>query len=555
MYGQPDCISTLHEILNYCCCYFQAGLLSAAMSSLIISNDTSKKKTLKLQGYVTIGRHPANTIQIDDSDISKHHASISELDDTFIFEDLGSLNGSYINEVKVKKQQLKNGDLIRIGHTVLTYEDEHTFDDVSTLVDMHSTGEREAFKETIELTYVQRFPPEFEVKNTNILRMDYEKLRLGHELMQSIGLELNLKKLLNLASEQLMHMFMADSCVILLVDENGQLEPRVVKNAEQSGISVSISKTALAEVQRSKSAVLLSEDKDESSLSQVSSLQLMGVESVLCAPLVHQGKVTGAIHLDLKRGKSGFTKKDLHLLAGVVPYVTMAVAHAELAKKVKQEAKIQEKYERLLSPHIVSKLVQGELKVGKGKELRRVTIMFADIRGFTRMSQQSSPATIADMLREYFDRVVAIIFKFGGTVEKFIGDEVMALFGSPIPMKKQEDAALACALEIQDMLMRWNKQRVAEGKNIVPVGIGINSGEVMSIGSGQTLQLSCIGNAVNIASRFTGLAKAGEIVVGQDTAEKVQIPIRCQPLPPTEIKGIEGKVQAYVVTRAPRKAR
>ena len=519
------------------------------MSSLIISKENGNKKTLKLQGYVTIGRHPANTVKVDDTDISKYHASIAELDDTFIFEDMGSLNGSFINEVKVKKQQLKNGDVIRLGKTTMVYEDEHTFDDVSTLVDILSTSQREAFKERVDMADMERFPPEFEVQNTSTLRLDYEKLRIGHELLHSIGLELSLKKLLNQVSEKLLQLFMADTCVILLLNDEGILEPRAVTHSEPNHDHVSISRTALNEVQQSKAGVLLSEDPDESSVNQVSSLGMMGVESVICAPLVHQGQVTGVVYLDMKKGRNTFVKKDLLMLAGIMPYVTLAVSHALLALKVKQEAKIQEKYERLLSPNIVSKLVQGKLKVGKGQELRRVTIMFADIRGFTTMSQKNPPDVIAEMLREYFDRVVAIIFKFGGTVEKFIGDEVMALFGSPIPMKNQEDAALACALEIQEMLKRWNKQRVAEKKGIVPVGIGINSGEVMSIGSGQTLQLSCIGNAVNIASRFTGLAKAGEIVVGQETAEQVKIPIHCHPLPPTEIKGIEGKVQAYVVTR------
>ncbi len=506
-----------------------------------------------MQGYVTIGRHPDNTLQLEDTDVSKHHASISELDDTFIFEDLGSLNSSYINEMRVKKHQLSNGDNIRIGKTVLVYQDEHTFDDVSTLVDFHSSAQSESFQERVELIQTARFPPEHEVKNINALRMNYEMLRMGHELLQNIGLELSLKQLLDAISQQLINMFMADSCVILFLNKTGDFEPKVVKNLEAMDSAVCVSKSALKEVYVTKSAVLLCEEENEGSLKQLSSLKMMGVQSVICAPLLHEGQVTGAIHLDLRKGKANFTNKDLHLLAGLVAPITMAIAHVELANKEKKEAKIQEKYERLLSPSIVSQLVKGKIKVGKGKELRRVTIMFADIRGFTRMSQKNPPEIIAEMLSEYFERVAAIIFKYGGTVEKFIGDEVMALFGSPIPMKNQEDAALLCAVEIQMMLKKWNQQRISQKKVPIPVGIGVNSGDVISIGSGQTMQLTCVGNAVNIASRFTDLAKAGDIVIGQDTVKHVKTGVSCKPLPPTEIKGIDGKVQAYIVTGVKKK--
>ena len=129
-------------------------------------------------------------------------------------------------------------------------------------------------------------------------------------------------------------------------------------------------------------------------------------------------------------------------------YVAMAVANAGLSQKIEREAKTQAQFERLLSPSIVRQLVSGQLKIGKAGDLRQVTIMFADIRGFTAMSQKASPAVVVNMLNQYFERVVNIAFKYGATIDKFIGDEVMILFGAPTPMKKQEDAALACALEI-----------------------------------------------------------------------------------------------------------
>jgi len=125
----------------------------------------------------------------------------------------------------------------------------------------------------------------------------------------------------------------------------------------------------------------------------------------------------------------------------------------------------------------------------------------------------------------------------------------MVLFGAPIPIKHQEDAAVACALEIQHMLRIWNKERQLKKVGMIPVGIGINSGEVVvgSIGSSQTMQYTCIGNAVNVASRLTGLAKAGEVVASKETMAGVHAKTKCEALSPAKIKGLEGRLQAYVV--------
>jgi len=175
--------------------------------------------------------------------------------------------------------------------------------------------------------------------------------------------------------------------------------------------------------------------------------------------------------------------------------------------------------------------------------------MFADIRGFTQMSQKSSPVAVLNMLNQYFERVVSIIFKYGGTVDKFVGDEVMALFGAPIAMRRPEDAALACAMEIQSMLTEWNQERVAEHKKLIPVGIGINTGEVIvgAMGSSQTMQYTCIGNAVNVASRLTGLAKAGQVLVSKATLSQVKSKVKYTALPPTEVKGIDAKLECFVI--------
>ena len=508
--------------------------------------------SIPLQGVVRIGRHPKNTICIDESAISKQHAHIQEVDGKYIYEDLSSSNGSYFNEIRIKKHTFKDGDCIRVGRARLTFYSERKLQqDIGKLVTFEQFvgDETQEFQEKIEMSALEHFQPESEIGDAKLLRMDYEKLRLGQALLQHIGLERNLDKLLVTIAEQLTPMFAADRCVILLLDNAGEMQAKAVFSLQALDAPVTVSRSVLKEVQQSRSAVLLSNTEKEDEIAQVSSLKLMGISSVMCAPIIHNDEVLGAIHLDLTTGQGAFIKKDLQLLGGISTYIAMTVVNAGLTKTIEKEVKLQAQFERLLSPSIVKQLVSGKLNIGQAGELREVTIMFVDIRGFTRMSHKASPATVVSLLNEYFERVVDIIFKHGGTVDKFMGDAVMVLFGAPIPMQQQTDAALSCALEIQAMLSIWNKARVKRKQGLIPVGIGINSGEVAvgSIGSSKTMQYTVVGNAVNVASRLTSIAKAGQAIASQQTMRNLQIKVNFKALPPQVIKGIADKVQTYEI--------
>ena len=536
---------------RFACLIFTAKLW--AMPSLIVKNEKGKRY-VPLEGIVSIGRHPQNTICIEESEISKQHARIKEVDGKYIYEDLNSANGSYHNELRIVEHHLTDGDTIRIGHSLLIYEETSTIaKGIDALVHFESFDGEETteFRERVEVNELERFQPEKEVHDVHLLRNDYEKLRLGQELLQNIGLLHNVSELMTTLAKELAVMFAADRCVLLLTSPFGEFKTKAVYSVEKLDEPIAVSKSVLREVQATKNAVLLSNNQADYDIAQVSSLYLMGISSVMCTPIIHDDEVIGAIHLDLKAGKGEFVKKDLQLLGGISSYVAMAVANTRLTKKIANEIKMQAQFERLLSPSIVKQLVSGRLTIGEAGELREVTIMFVDIRGFTQMSQKSSPEAVVSLLNEYFERVVQIVFKYGGTVDKFMGDGVMVLFGAPIPMKQQADAATSCALEIQAMMSIWNKKRLQSKRGLIPVGIGINCGEVVvgSIGSTKTMQYTCIGNAVNIASRLTGIAKAGQVIVSHESMKSLQSKMKFNSLPPQTIKGIAGKVQAYEIIR------
>jgi class 3 adenylate cyclase len=191
----------------------------------------------------------------------------------------------------------------------------------------------------------------------------------------------------------------------------------------------------------------------------------------------------------------------------------------EVARKLEQDRITRERFQRLLSPDLAEMVVSGRLKVEKGGVSREATVMFVDIRGFTAMSEQTPPGDVLQMLNEYFEMVVETVFRYEGTVDKFMGDEIMVIWGAPVVHPDDPIRAVRAALEIRNGLGQFNRKRAAEQRQVVKIGIGINTGTVVAgyIGSSQTMSYSVIGDTVNTASRLCAAAKPGQIIIAENT--------------------------------------
>ena len=256
----------------------------------------------------------------------------------------------------------------------------------------------------------------------------------------------------------------------------------------------------------------------DSRFSGAHSIIMQGIRSTMSVPLLHGDELLGIMHLDSLFTTNAFTEKDLQIFTGMAAQAAIAIQNARLAKSIENETQTRAQFQRLLSPTVVEQVVTGELHLEKGGELREVTILFSDIRGFTTMSDKKAPAEIVNMLNEYFEVMVDILFHAQGTLDKFVGDEIMALFGAPIDMPDAPFKAVRCAVEMLQALREFNRTRAAEGQEPIRIGIGINTGHVITgaIGSTRTLQYTAIGDAMNIASRLCSIAKPGEIIVSEN---------------------------------------
>jgi len=518
--------------------------------SKIVVRDKNGEHDHYIDGTCTIGRHPRSTICLHDPLISKKHAIIHKIGGQYVFEDMGSSNGSFLDGVRIYKHKLQDKDVITLGKVSMTFYAESEEEKLARMVNISRATESSTVHDRIAIASIEEFLPEEAVVDLGLLRVDYEKLRLGHELLQNIGLDNSLSSVLEKVSNELLRIFHAGRCVIMLLKpETGELMPKVVRTIDGSEDRVHVSESVLNEVQESKAAVLLSDTASDDRFSQASSLIMAGIRSVMCAPIMHDSEMFGVIHLDSQQGQASFTRKDLQLFIGIVRYVAMAVANAQLMKKIESEARMKVQFERLLSPSVVEQVMSGKVKLEKGGELREVTVLFADIRGFTSMAHRSKATDVVAMLNRYFEMVVDVVFKYGGTVDKYIGDEIMVLFGAPMDMHDPADKAVACALEMQVALERFNMDRERYGDDKIQIGIGINTGEVVvgSIGSSQTMQYTCIGDAVNVASRLTEMARPGQVLVSEHTLSHLTGKVDYEAIPPVPLKGIDGEVKAYMM--------
>jgi adenylate cyclase len=395
------------------------------------------------------------------------------------------------------------------------------------------------------------FMQERQISDEKILRRDYERLRIGHELALAVGTELDLDKLLPKILEKAFELVGADRGVILLTDERSELQPRFVKTRTGKGDpNIVLSKTVMSEVVSSKAAVLSSDATMDARFSGAHSIIMQGIRSTMTVPLLHRDELLGVMHLDSLFTSNAFTEKDLQICTGMAAQAAVSIQNARLASRIEKEAQTRAQISRLIPPSIVEQVVKGELIIEKGGRLNEITMLFSDIRGFTTMSDGRPPQEVVNTLNEYFEVMVDILFQYAGTVDKFVGDEIIGLFGAPIPIEDGPYKAVACALAMMQGLAEFNRTRASESLPAIHIGIGINTGVVITgaIGSTRALQYTAIGDAMNVASRLVNLAGSGEVIISENTYRHVAPRVEATALPPVKVKGKAEELKIFRVT-------
>ena len=555
-------------------------------------------QTIECAPHQGLGRHPNNVVQLLDTVVSKEHCVIEQQGAMWMLRDLGSMNGTYVNGNRVAGSRvLHTGDEIRLGNTTFIYDDGSTAFNFpppapSPGVIHHpfvanfdpATGQRltggtpqwmakrksiapedatahdhgvslaaskPSIGQQIAAQSKEFLPFDEAVRDNAALRLDYERLRITWELLREIGQERDFDALLAKILVALFRFVDADRGVILLREADGQFTPRAHRRKDGANVPIQISSTILAHVTKERAGVMTHDAGTDFGALNKLSMVLNRITSAIVVPLLHDKEVIGVLWLDSERIAS-FKPKDLELLTAVGNQVAMLISNTMLGLKVQQEIMTRDRFSRLLSPNVAEQVISGKLDIKKGGiQVPMATVFNSDLRGFTRMSESTSAEEMVELLNEYFELMVECIFKYEGTLDKFMGDGIMAFWGAPAVHADDAVRSVQCALEQLDVLDQYNAHRATFGAVPLAVGFGIHTGGLVSgyVGSSKSLSYTVIGDTVNTSARLCSIAGGGQILVSEATAEHLGGKFTLEPLPDAALKGKEKPLKVFQVKR------
>ncbi|PYY14187.1 MAG: hypothetical protein DMG61_10810 [Acidobacteria bacterium] len=501
------------------------------MSRIIISAPDGKRGMLELtKPLVSIGRGAANDLVLPDNSVSRFHAVIKCQDGQTFIADRNSTNGVVIDgERIVGERELHHNDIAHLGSYELRFEEVRdsgilikSADIPPTLNDVLRGGGR---REGLAAQFSGQIPAEL---TDQIKRLERENHLLT--MLYDAGIALSSKLSLDGISEQVMNLAFRIQGVergfMMLFNEGGEVtrQTEVRYRRPQTGSAsqphIILSRAILDRIRTEKKPILVTDVATDERFRGSESMRIAGLRSAMCAPLLGSGKLFGILYVDNLEKPQAFTQDEWNVFALVAAQAGAAIdtlyAHEQIAKQVTQRAAL----ERFLSPEVVEMVSKNPEGVRLGGINQKVSIMFADIRSFTTLSEKMEPEKVVEILNNYFTHVTDIIFDHGGTLDKYLGDGVMALFGAPLSKGNDAENAVRAAQAIQRLVIELNRDAATREWPEFGVGIGINSGIVTAgnIGSPRRIDYTVIGDTVNTASRLMSNAPAGKIIISQATA-------------------------------------
>jgi adenylate cyclase len=383
------------------------------------------------------------------------------------------------------------------------------------------------------------------------LKVDYERLRLTWELSRDIGLERDLEQLLHKILVALFKFVNADRGVILLREEDQSLQPRAAHRRDGTDAPIQVSSTILSHVIKERASVLTHDASMDFAASKGKSMILNRISSAIVVPLLHDNDVLGAIWLD-SESLAQFQQKDLEIVTAVGNQAAMFIENTLLTKKIEHEIVTRERFSRLLSPNVAEQVISGKLEVKKGGvHVPECTVFNSDIRGFTRMSEGATAGSVLELLNEYFELMVEQIFKYEGTLDKFMGDGIMAFWGAPLSHEDDAIRGVQSALDQMEILGKFNRKRLETGSPTLAIGMGLHTGPLVSgyVGSSRALSYTVIGDTANTSARLCGIAQAGQIIVSEFTYARLGPRFEVEELPAAHLKGKEKPLRIFNVKR------
>ncbi|HOT77630.1 MAG TPA: FHA domain-containing protein, partial [Candidatus Wallbacteria bacterium] len=417
--------------------------------NITIVNSNREFSTIELDESkeYTIGRSPECSVMIKSTIASRVHAKLACRDRAWHLIDNQSTNGTFLNGKKIKESPISNYDVARIGDVLIEFNDEELLQSIiMNKSDIAGyAGEKASLQSAVVNDFEQKVDSLLKEFNSQVTPANFlgefpkfqtrlgdmvnsfakessrvnSEMRILFELTKSISEILNLKQLLNIALDLVHEIKKVDRGLVLLYEKKaGRFVPYVARKMSLNDLKLDenfVSKSILAYMKDNPGAVLVKNSLLDERFASAESVMALSAKSILCIPLVSQQGLQGAFYLE-KDAAQPFDEADAEFLKNFASAVSVAIENTKLIMAIKRERNIRNNMERYISPNLIDQLTQtsGELKLDGEK--RDISVLFADIKNFTKMSEQLKVEDVFSMLNKTFSEITQIIFRHDGTL-------------------------------------------------------------------------------------------------------------------------------------------
>src|SRR5579872_531513 len=517
--------------------------------SLVIKEPDGKKRVVPIERpTLSLGRSSDNDVVLTDSElrVSRRHAVIEwDPEKGATLRDGGAVNGTFVNKQKVTAPvTLHGGDVITIGPHEIVFKEEKA----GGLPWKIQSG-------AVDLRSLQK-PQEPEPKTPETPRLK------ALELLNEVGLKLaGTHTPSEVVKESIQLLFRIEGvqrATLWPWDEKERcfhqmpLETRAGLDQLAAPMfdpqNLVLSSTILNQVRRDNRPLLI-RDMKSSEFNLSKSIVRAGIQAAFCSPVTSQGRMLGVLYADNVMRSDAFSQEDFQTFTIIAAQAGMALANSLARQEISRQDVERANLSRYLPPQVVDLITSKGGSVELGGVLQPVTVLFADIRGFTSLSEQMDAREVVDLLNDFFTAMTDVVFEARGTLDKYIGDCVMALFGAPVPGEDDAERGLKAGLRMQEEVSRLGAERVQRGLAPMRIGIGLHHGPAVvgNIGSAERMQYTAIGDTVNIAARLVSRAEPGQILVSEAMYKAAGGSDLFHDLGQISVKGRDAQVRVYSV--------
>jgi adenylate cyclase len=554
------------------------------MPRLVIERPGQEQQVFELppDRPIYVGRAESNDLVLRETSVSRRHAMLSpSLEGAWMVRDLGSANGIFINGKSVKETPLKDSDVLAIGEYSLRYESMESqilltqaaaklpprltmvmsLKDVNAALNLGKdpsvapppSPSASSPASSIPRAPVPPTPLDRGQLETRLKALEHENrlFELLYQVSRALGDLQSVEDVINSVLDLVLKVEGVERGYAMLADDKGGFLPAVIRYRKELGPDTGrlpqmiLSQAIIKQVTQGGVPLLVQDVRMDPKLGSSKSIALSGMQSAMCAPLKAGDNLYGLLYVDnlVKRGM--FSQEDLNIFSVIAVQAGLAVdrvrGRADLAKQAQQRSAL----ERFLSPGVAQKIAAEAADIQLRGETQGLTVMFADIRGFTSMAEKMTPEETVEILNDFFNAMSDRIFSHEGTLDKFLGDGLMCLFGAPLSKGTDAINAVRTAVEMQQTLQLLNK----DFELPLRMGIGINTGKAVVgyMGATRRMDYTAIGDTVNVASRLCAAAAPDQILVSAATQAEFGNELPTRKLEPVKVKGKTEPIQIFEV--------